>query len=233
MCGCFDLVCQVHARWKHGFRFESTATGHLQSDKTLPLATRLVVAVSRGVVVRTDALHKNFAVGTDRDASQELASALVSTKSLPILGYPLGVRVSVVGKAAAVAGDAVQQAEVSTSPLRVHNHGIDVILDLLLDDDADALQQLRVSMVRPRLLEDGWEISRVEVSAGELLCQSCRCVFSWLECHAGLKCLVGNVHSRLPAPGLTYICHVCILCWCSRRRSTEMENKGIPASCVV
>ena len=226
MCGCFDLVRQVHARWKHGFRFESTATGHLLSDNTLSFATRVVVAVGHGVVVRTDALHKNFAVGTDRDASQELASALVSTKSLPILGYPLGVRVSVVGKAAAVAGDAVQQAEVSTSPLRVHNHGIDVILDLLLDDDADALQQLRVSMVRPQLLEDGWEISRVEVAAGELLCQSCRCVFA---CRSEES--VGNVHFRFqPA---VCICRVCILCWCSRRRSTEMENKGIPASCVV
>ena len=95
-------------------------------------------------------------------------SASVFTKSLPILGSPLGVRMSVVGNTAEESDEAVEQAEVSTSPLRVRNQGIDLMLDLLLDADADASEQLRVSVVRPQLLQDELEISRVEVAAGAL-----------------------------------------------------------------
>ena len=154
----------MRARWNHGFRFESTATGKLLSETALPLATRVAVSVCRGVVMDVNATQKSFSLRADRDASREVASALVSTKSLPILGYPLGIRVSAVWQAAAS-----QQVEVSTSPLRVQNRGLDVTMDLFLDDDVDSLQQLRVSILRPQLSQNGWEISRLAIAAGELL----------------------------------------------------------------
>ena len=151
--------CQVDASWKREFKFETTASGRLA---TLPVAARVSVAMGRGVVVCADVQQKRFAVRTVRDASPQLFSLSVSTKSLPILSL-LGVRVSVVGKATAV-----QQANVSTSPLRVHNEGIDVLLDVLLDADVDT-SGLRVSVLRPQMLEGDLEISRVEVESGALL----------------------------------------------------------------
>ena len=161
-CQCLPLGHQVHACWKREFKFETTANGQLLSD---PLAVRVAFAVARGVTVCTDAAGESFSVRTAPDSSQPLMSALAFTKSLPILGSPLGVRVSVVSNAA---GDAVQQAEVSTSPLRVRNQGIDVMLDVLLEDEAEASRQLRVLVARPQVLQNDLEISRVEVSAGAL-----------------------------------------------------------------
>ena len=149
----------MNASWKREFKFETTASGRLA---TLPVAARVAVAMGRGVVVCADVQQKRFAVRTVRDASPQLFSVSVSTKSLPILSL-LGVRVSVVGKATAV-----QQANVSTSPLRVHNEGIDVLLDVLLDADVDT-SGLRVSVFRPQMLEGDLEISRVEVESGALL----------------------------------------------------------------
>ena len=157
----------MDATWKHGFKFETTATGQLLSDA---LAVQLAFAVGRGAMVHTDVQSKSLAVRSARGASPRLLSALAFTKSLPILGSPLGVRMSVVGNTAEESGETVQQAEVSTSPLRVRNQGMDLMLDLLLDADADASEQLRVSVVRPQLLQDGLEISRVEVAAGALQC---------------------------------------------------------------
>ena len=150
----------MNVSWKREFKFETTASGQLA---TLPVAARVAVAMGRGVVVCADVQQKKtFAVRTVHDASPQLFSLSVSTKSLPILSL-LGVRVSVVGKATAV-----QQANVSTSPLRVHNEGIDVLLDVLLDADVDT-SGLRVSVFRPQMLEGDLEISRVEVGSGELL----------------------------------------------------------------
>ena len=154
----------MNASWAREFKFETTASGQLA---TLPVAARVSVGMGRGVSVCADVQQKSFAVRTVRDASQQLVSASVSTKSLPILSS-VEVRVSVIGKATnAVAGDAVQ-ASVSTSPLRVDNQGIDVLLDLLLDADVDT-SGLRVSVVRPQMLEGDLEISRVEVESGALL----------------------------------------------------------------
>ena len=155
----------MDATWKHRFKFETTATGQLLSDA---LAVRLAFAVDPGVMVHTDVESKSLAVRSARGASPQLLSASVFTKSLPILGSPLGVRMSVVGNTAEESDEAVEQAEVSTSPLRVRNQGIDLMLDLLLDADADASERLRVSVVRPQLLQDELEISRVEVAAGKL-----------------------------------------------------------------
>ena len=149
----------MSANWKREFKFETTAQGQLA---TLPVAARVAVAMGRGVVVCADARQQTFAVRTVRDASEQLFSASVSTPSLPIVPL-LGVRLSVVGKATAM-----QQARVSTAPLRVHNEGIDVILDVLLDADADT-SGLRVSVLRPRMLEGGLEISRVAIESGALL----------------------------------------------------------------
>ena len=182
------VVCQVDASWIQEFKFETTATGQLllSDAAALPVAVRAAVALGRGMTVSTDGECKNFRVRTARGGSQELLSALVFTKSLRILGSPLGVRVSVVGKSgdAAAAADGVEQAEVWTSPLRVRNEGIDLVLDVLLNDDnadADVLeeqqqrQRLRVSVVRPQLVHDDVEISRIEIAAGWCVGTNNRC----------------------------------------------------------
>ena len=149
----------MNASWKREFKFETTASGQLA---TLPVAARVAVTMGRGVVVCADAQQKSFAVRTVRDGPQQLVSVSLSTKSLPILSL-LGVRVSIVGKATAL-----QQAKVSTSPLRVRNEGIDVLLDVLFDAAVDT-SGLRVSVFRPQMLEGDLEISRVEVESGALL----------------------------------------------------------------
>ena len=163
---CLVLNHQVNACWRREFKFETTANGQLLSDV---VAVRVAFAMSSGVTVCADMEDKSFSVSTTPDSSESLISALVFTKSLPILGSPLGVRVSVVGNATEVAGGVVQQAQVSTSPPRVRNPGIDLMLDMLLEDDAEGPGQLRVSVVRPQALQSDLEISRVEVSAGALL----------------------------------------------------------------
>ena len=132
--------------------------------------------MASGLVVGTDAAGQKFAVSSAPGSSEALISVLAFTKALPILGCPLGVRMSVVGNATATevaagaAGGAVRQAEASTSPLRVRNEGIDLVLDVLLEDDAEGGEQLRVSVVRPQVLETDLEISRVEILAGERAC---------------------------------------------------------------
>lgn len=126
--------------------------------------------MASGLEVGTDAAAQKFSVSSAPESSEALISALAFTKALPILGSPLGVRVSVVGNATEVAGGAVRQAEASTSPLRVRNGGIDLVLDVLMEDDVEAGGQLRVSVVRPQVLETDLEISRLEVSAGLCIC---------------------------------------------------------------
>ena len=173
----------MEASWRHEFKFETTAKAQVLSNE---VALRAAFAVARGVMVCADPRSMSFAVRTALDASQQMISALVFTKSLPILGSPLGVRVSVVGNATDVVGDAVQQLEVSTSPPRVRNHGIDLMLDLLLDADADAPQKVRALVVRPQVLEKDVEISRVEVSAGAFVMKFDAC--SFFVCSVCLFC---------------------------------------------
>ena len=102
---------QVHAHWQRGFQLTCTAAGHLLSGDSCPVAVQLAVAVARDLGVRFDTLLRHFSVGLERDACRELASVLISTKSLPILEFPLGVRLSVMGTTT-VAG---QQAEIAIS----------------------------------------------------------------------------------------------------------------------
>ena len=130
------------------------------------LAVRVSFDINSGLVLGTDAAVQNFSVSSAPDSSEPLISALASTKALPILGFPLGVRMSVVGNATEVAGGVVRQAEASKSPLRVRNEGINLVLDVFLEDDVEGGEQLRVSVVRPQVLDTDLEISRVEVSAG-------------------------------------------------------------------
>ena len=158
---------QVSARWKRQFTFGTTANGEVLSDA---LAVQVSFDMARGLVLGADAAGQNFSVSSAPDSSEALISALAFTKALPILGSPLGVRMSVVGNATEVAGGAVRQAEASKLPLRVRNEGIGLVLDVFLEDDVEAGQQLRVSVVRPQVLETDLEISRVEVSAGVCVC---------------------------------------------------------------
>lgn len=171
MCAC--CIRQVNASWKREFKFETTVAGQLLSGLALPLAVQVALSVGKGVMVCTDVQHQSFTLRTARD----VASVSVSTESLPILGSPLGARVSVVGAMDEAADDSAQQAVVTTSPLRVRNEGIDVMFDLSLEGDFNAphqqqqrqkQQQVRVSVVRPQLVGDWLEISRIEVAAGAL-----------------------------------------------------------------
>lgn len=72
----------MDATWKHGFEFETTATGQLLSDA---LAVQLAFALGRGVMVHTDVESKSLAVRSVRCALSRVLSASVLTKSLPIL----------------------------------------------------------------------------------------------------------------------------------------------------
>ena len=154
---------QVSARWKRQFTFGTTANGEVLSDS---LAVRVSFDINSGLVLGTDAAVQNFSVSSAPESSEPLISALASTKALPILRSPLVVRMSVVGNATEVAGGVVRQAEASKSPLRVRNEGINLVLDVLLEDDVEGGEQLRVSVVRPQVLDTDLEISRVEVLAG-------------------------------------------------------------------
>lgn len=191
---------QVYATVNNGIEFDTTVTGRLLAEA---LAVKLAFTVGRGLTACVHAQEKTITVKTERDGSRRLMSALALTKSLPILGSPLGVRMCVVGKAGDVSGGAVEQAVVSTSePLRVRNEGIDVTLDLLLDGDSASLEEeehrVRVSVVRPQLLENELEMSRVEVSAG---------AFS-----ARLACISMHAYAMV-CLAVIFVSVVAVVCW--------------------